>query len=114
MAKSKPIGVRFDLDLLQVFKDDKVAETPQAALNYLTEFYRTNRERIDFKAMFENSTLFKTATHTDEKETATLNKAYKKGFSKKPTKLDESKGEKGSAPDPSNKSAYLKWLREQH
>lgn len=91
MAKSKPIGVRFDLDLLQMFKDDKVAETPQAALNYLTEFYRTNRERIDFKAMFENSSLFKNAKHTDERETETLNKAFKKTF--KPKKeTDPNKG----------------------
>lgn len=113
MAKSKPIGVRFDLDLLQVFKDDKVAETPQAALNYLTEFYRTNRERIDFKEMFENSALFKNAKHTDQKETGTLNKAFKKGFSKKATRLDDSISDNGSAPDPSNKAAYLKWLKSQ-
>jgi len=57
MAKGKPIGVRFDLDLLKALEDDKLADSPQKALNYLSEFYRANQERIDFKKMFEESAI---------------------------------------------------------
>ena len=58
MAKSNPIGVRFDLDLLLALSEDKIAETPQKVLNFLTEFYRENRQKDNLKEVFENSKLF--------------------------------------------------------
>jgi predicted ATPase len=39
MAKTKPIGVRFDLGLLERLKKEKQIETPQGALNFLSELY---------------------------------------------------------------------------
>lgn len=40
MAKSKPIGVRFDLDILERIKKEQGPETPQAVLNYLMNTYQ--------------------------------------------------------------------------
>lgn len=40
MAKSKPIGVRFDLDKLEQIKKEQGLETPQAVLNYLMDNYQ--------------------------------------------------------------------------
>lgn len=40
MAKTKPIGVRFDENLLEILKEKKIAETPQKALNFLTDLYK--------------------------------------------------------------------------
>src|SRR5687767_13593707 len=55
MAKTKQIGVRFDADLLKAFQEDKIADSPQKALNFLTEFYRENRpSKIDFSEKFKN------------------------------------------------------------
>lgn len=39
MAKSKPIGVRFDLDILERIKKEHGLETPQAVLNHLMSSY---------------------------------------------------------------------------
>jgi hypothetical protein len=47
MAKTNPIGVRFDKDLLLDFKEDKLAETPQGVLNFLADFYRLNGKKTD-------------------------------------------------------------------
>lgn len=61
MAKTNPIGVRFDDGLLTSLKEDGVANSPQKVLNFLTEFYRKNKERtFDFEKMFAESKLFKT------------------------------------------------------
>lgn len=109
MAKTNPIGVRFDEDLLKSLKDDNLADSPQKALNYLSEFYRLNREKIDFKKMFEDSALFNRMRPTDDKETSALDKAQSKEFKQK-----KQESPRGSMPDPSNKAAYLKWLRENH
>jgi hypothetical protein len=40
MAKSKPIGVRFDLEILELIKKEQDLETPQGVLNYLMNNYR--------------------------------------------------------------------------
>lgn len=49
MAKTKPIGVRFDEDLLEVLREDEKCETAQQSLNFLSIFYRNNKkDRIDF------------------------------------------------------------------
>lgn len=48
MAKTKPIGVRFDQDLLSELKEQGVANTPQKALNYISEFYKKNRKDKDW------------------------------------------------------------------
>lgn len=58
MAKTKQIGVRFDQEMLDMMKEDNIADSPQKALNFLTEFYREHREKIDLKKIFEESKLF--------------------------------------------------------
>lgn len=40
MTKSKPIGVRFDLDILERIKKEQGLETSQAVLNYLMNTYQ--------------------------------------------------------------------------
>ena len=40
--KTKQIGVRFDQSLLDELKRDGKADTPQKALNYLTDLYRVS------------------------------------------------------------------------
>lgn len=42
MAKTQPIGVRFDTDLLRKLKEDRGIETAQQALNFLSEFWVKN------------------------------------------------------------------------
>ena len=59
MAKTNPIGVRFNPDLLLQLKEDGIADTPQKALNFLSDFYHQNRkDKPDFveilKPFFEN------------------------------------------------------------
>lgn len=46
MAKSNPIGVRFDLDMLEQFKEAKIADSPQKALNFLADYYLKNRKIV--------------------------------------------------------------------
>lgn len=59
MAKSKPIGVRFDQNMLDVFKEDGIADSPQKALNFLHAFYLKNRnDKTDFTELFSKSKLF--------------------------------------------------------
>lgn len=41
--KSKPIGVRFDLDILERIKKEQNLDTPQAALNWLMINYRPEK-----------------------------------------------------------------------
>jgi hypothetical protein len=58
MAKTKPIGVRFSQDMLDIFKEEGIADSPQKALNFLTDFYNTERNK-DLVEKFKNSKLFK-------------------------------------------------------
>ena len=39
MAKSKPIGVRFDLDKLEIIQKEKNLTSSQQVLNYLMDNY---------------------------------------------------------------------------
>jgi hypothetical protein len=39
MAKSKPIGVRFDLDKLEMIQKEQNLTSMQSVLNYLMDFY---------------------------------------------------------------------------
>lgn len=39
MAKSKPIGVRFDLDKLEIIQKEQKLTSMQSVLNYLMDFY---------------------------------------------------------------------------
>ena len=39
MAKSKPIGVRFDLEKLELIQKEQNLKSPQAVLNYLMDNY---------------------------------------------------------------------------
>lgn len=39
MAKTNPIGVRFDIDILERIKKELKLETPQAVVNWLMEDY---------------------------------------------------------------------------
>ena len=41
--KNKPVPVRFDLKMLEVLKEEEKIETPQQALNFLTQFWENNR-----------------------------------------------------------------------
>ena len=42
MAKSKPIGVRFDLDQFEfILKNNPNLKTPQSVVNFLMSFYET-------------------------------------------------------------------------
>lgn len=60
MAKTNPIGVRFDKDLLNALEEDKIADSPQKALNFLTHFYAThNPDKPDFVKLFKDSRLGK-------------------------------------------------------
>lgn len=53
MAKTKPIGVRFDENVLEVLKEDEKCETPQQCLIFLCNFYIHNRHgQIDFRKEF--------------------------------------------------------------
>lgn len=53
MAKTNPIGVRFDETMLDVFKKDGIADSPQKALNFLYQFYLENtqekKDKLDVK-----------------------------------------------------------------
>lgn len=40
MAKTNPIGVRFDLEQLEQLKTDKIANSPQKALNYYESLHK--------------------------------------------------------------------------
>jgi hypothetical protein len=44
MAKSKPIGVRFDEDMLETLKKEGKADSPQKVLNYLTNLWKNLKE----------------------------------------------------------------------
>jgi hypothetical protein len=41
--KNKPVPVRFDLKLLEVLKEEEKIDTPQKALNFLSQFWENNR-----------------------------------------------------------------------
>ncbi len=41
--KNKPVPVRFNLKLLEVLKEEEKIDTPQQALNFLTNFWENNR-----------------------------------------------------------------------
>lgn len=41
--KNKPVPVRFNLKLLEVLKEEEKIETPQQALNFLSDFWENNR-----------------------------------------------------------------------
>jgi hypothetical protein len=59
ISKSKQIGVRFRLDLLEAMKEDELATTPQQVLNYLTQFYCENKHgKKELREDFANSKLF--------------------------------------------------------
>ena len=45
MAKTKPIGVRFDIELSKKF-DDMGISSPQRVLNFLEDFYLKNIEKV--------------------------------------------------------------------
>jgi len=61
MAKTKPIGVRFDLDMLEMMAEDKIADSPQKALNFLSQFWNERRDKIKFAEKFAHLTLKKNA-----------------------------------------------------
>jgi|SRR5882757_4299490 len=45
--KNKPVPVRFDLKLLETLKEEEKIETPQQALNFLSNFWENNRPAKD-------------------------------------------------------------------
>ncbi len=59
MAKTSPIGVRFNEDLIKALAEDELADSPQKVLNFLTDFYQKNKTiEIDYKKLFDESRLF--------------------------------------------------------
>lgn len=46
MAKTKPTGVRFDESLLIELKNNDIASSPQKALNFYENFYKTYKMKI--------------------------------------------------------------------
>ncbi len=67
MAKSKPIGVRFDLDMLEAMAEDKIADSPQKALNFLSAFWNERRDKINFSEKFADLNLKKAPIGQGEK-----------------------------------------------
>jgi hypothetical protein len=64
-AKSSPIGVRFNLDMLEVLKEDEGCETPQQALNFLSKFWHDNNPKnINFAEKFKDLVFEKRKTPT--------------------------------------------------
>ena len=61
--KTKPKGVSFNIEMMRVLKEDKIADTYQQALNFLSDFYLKNKHIINgtkpIKEMFDESKLFK-------------------------------------------------------
>ncbi len=92
MSKTKPIGVRFNGELLQKMKDLGI-KTPQAVLSFLESNYL--------------SQMAKTWEVGQKLEDAARGRGDEEDTSKKKKNSD-------AAPDPSNKGEYLKWLRQQH
>lgn len=73
MAKSNPIGVRFREDMLEAFKEDKIADSPQKALNFLTQFYLENRpNKPNWVEMFKDIPIIK-REGTEKSSTKALN-----------------------------------------
>jgi len=87
MAKTNPIGVRFDEDLLKSLEEDKLATSPQKALNFLTEFYRNRRDKVDLGGIITASKLFEGAKPLAGVEAEVLDKTFKRLASKTPTRL---------------------------
>jgi hypothetical protein len=53
--KNKPVPVRFNVNLLEVLKEEEKIETPQQALNFLANFWENNRPaKEDFTKKFED------------------------------------------------------------
>jgi hypothetical protein len=44
MAKTKPIGVRFNSEQLEQLKKDNIADSPQKALNYYESLHKITRQ----------------------------------------------------------------------
>jgi ATP-dependent DNA ligase len=66
MAKTKPIGVRFDEDILAELKELEIASSPQKALNYLISFYRSKGKDKDWAVNFAKK------AYKEQKPTATF------------------------------------------
>lgn len=47
MAKGNPIGVRFDEDMLVVLRKDHGIDSPQKALNFLYNYWRMTKHKVD-------------------------------------------------------------------
>jgi hypothetical protein len=41
--KNKPVAVRFDLKIMELLKEEEKIDTPQQALNFLSNFWENNR-----------------------------------------------------------------------
>lgn len=54
MAKSKPIGVRFDEDILALIQKEQNLSSPQKVLNYLMENYSKSDNNLKEKKIIVN------------------------------------------------------------
>lgn len=58
MEKTKQIGIRFPKDLLKFMEADGFANSPQKAINFLSDFYFKNRHNIiAYQKMISNTML---------------------------------------------------------
>ena len=54
MAKSKPIGVRFDLEKLEMIQKEQNLTSAQSVLNYLMDFYLAHSQSDKIIAELDN------------------------------------------------------------
>lgn len=66
MAKSKPIGVRFDLEKLELIQKEQNLSSPQAVLNFLMDAYNRNASNLAYKPI--NGTINTKITSVPQKE----------------------------------------------
>ena len=67
--KNKPVPVRFNLKLLETLKEEEKIDTPQQALNFLSNFWENNRPARDGSAiasMETTTSVPRTATTPDQ------------------------------------------------
>lgn len=79
MAKTNPIGVRFDEDLLKELKDDNLATSPQKALNFYEGYYQISKAVNSTSApidIIKEDVEIKKETPTEKK---LANQKYKEG-----------------------------------
>lgn len=98
MAKTNPIGVRFDQDLLEKLKKEYGIISPQKALNFLSIYFRDNFEGLVRKKYVEHECVsenYKAKIGSGGGKELGLGHPEKGGEKNLPKKYDYSKMPKG-------------------